>query len=36
MYAIRTVVTSRVFLTEAKIEQQEGMVFAEDLLARAS
>jgi acyl-[acyl-carrier-protein]-phospholipid O-acyltransferase / long-chain-fatty-acid--[acyl-carrier-protein] ligase len=33
--AIRTVVTSRVFLAKAKIEQQEGMVFVEDILARA-
>jgi acyl-[acyl-carrier-protein]-phospholipid O-acyltransferase/long-chain-fatty-acid--[acyl-carrier-protein] ligase len=33
--AIRTVVTSRVFLAKAKIEAQEGMVFAEDILARA-
>jgi acyl-[acyl-carrier-protein]-phospholipid O-acyltransferase/long-chain-fatty-acid--[acyl-carrier-protein] ligase len=34
--AIRTVVTSRVFLAKAKIEAQEGMVFVEDILARAS
>jgi acyl-[acyl-carrier-protein]-phospholipid O-acyltransferase/long-chain-fatty-acid--[acyl-carrier-protein] ligase len=33
--AIRTVVTSRVFLAKAKIEQQAGMVFVEDILARA-
>jgi acyl-[acyl-carrier-protein]-phospholipid O-acyltransferase/long-chain-fatty-acid--[acyl-carrier-protein] ligase len=33
--AIRTVVTSRVFLAKAKIEAQEGMVFVEDILARA-
>ena len=33
--AIRTVVTSRVFLAKAKIEQLEGMVFVEDILARA-
>ncbi len=34
--AIRTVVTSRVFLTKAKIDAQEGMVFVEDILARVS
>jgi len=34
--AIRTVVTSRVFLAKAKIEAQEGMVFVEDILARVS
>jgi len=33
--AMRTVVTSRVFLAKAKIEAQEGMVFVEDILARA-
>jgi len=33
--SIRTVVTSRVFLAKAKIEAQEGMVFVEDILARA-
>ena len=34
--AIRTVVTSRVFLAKAKIEAQEGMVFVEDILAHVS
>jgi len=34
--AIRTVVTSRVFLAKAKIDTQEGMVFVEDILARAT
>ena len=33
--AIRTVVTSRVFLAKAKIEAQQDMVFVEDILARA-
>jgi len=33
--AIRTVVTSRVFLAKAKIDPQDGMVFVEDILARA-
>jgi len=33
--AMRTVVTSRVFLAKAKIAAQEGMVFVEDILARA-
>ena len=33
--AIRTVVTSRVFLAKAGIEAQDGMVFVEDILARA-
>ena len=32
---IRTVVTSRVFLAKAKIEAMDGMVFVEDVLARA-
>jgi acyl-[acyl-carrier-protein]-phospholipid O-acyltransferase/long-chain-fatty-acid--[acyl-carrier-protein] ligase len=32
--AMRTVVTSRVFLAKAKIAAQEGMVFVEDILAR--
>ncbi|MGA2742294.1 MAG: acyl-[ACP]--phospholipid O-acyltransferase [Bryobacteraceae bacterium] len=32
--AMRTVVTSRVFLAKAKIETQQGMVFVEDILAR--
>ena len=33
---IRTVVTSRVFLAKARIEEQPGMVFVEDILARVS
>jgi acyl-[acyl-carrier-protein]-phospholipid O-acyltransferase/long-chain-fatty-acid--[acyl-carrier-protein] ligase len=33
--AIRTIVTSKVFLAKAKIEPLEGMVYAEDILARA-
>jgi acyl-[acyl-carrier-protein]-phospholipid O-acyltransferase/long-chain-fatty-acid--[acyl-carrier-protein] ligase len=33
---IRTVVTSRVFLAKAKIEAHDGIVFVEDILARAS
>ena len=32
--AMRTVVTSRVFLAKAKIVEQAGMVFVEDILAR--
>lgn len=32
--AVRTVVTSRVFLTKAKIAEQDGMVLVEDILAR--
>jgi acyl-[acyl-carrier-protein]-phospholipid O-acyltransferase / long-chain-fatty-acid--[acyl-carrier-protein] ligase len=32
--AMRTIVTSRVFLAKVKIEAQEGMVFVEDILAR--
>ena len=32
---MRTVVTSRVFLAKAKIAAQDGMVFVEDILARA-
>jgi len=34
--AIRTVVTSRLFLAKAKIDTQEGMVFVEDILGRVS
>lgn len=34
--AIRTVMTSRTFLAKAKIEAHGGMVFVEDILARAS
>ncbi len=32
---IRTIVTSKLFLAKAKLETTEGMVFVEDLLARA-
>ena len=32
---IRTVITSKLFLAKAKIEPQDGMVFVEDVLARA-
>jgi acyl-[acyl-carrier-protein]-phospholipid O-acyltransferase / long-chain-fatty-acid--[acyl-carrier-protein] ligase len=34
--AMRTVVTSRVFLAKAKIAEQDGMVFVEDILSRVS
>ena len=33
---IRTIVTSKLFLAKAKIAETEGMVFVEDVLARAS
>jgi acyl-[acyl-carrier-protein]-phospholipid O-acyltransferase/long-chain-fatty-acid--[acyl-carrier-protein] ligase len=33
---IRSVVTSKVFLAKAKLEQPEGAVFIEDILAKAS